>query len=59
MDREAWQAIVHGVTKESGMTEATELLYLGLECVQEHNLYSQIFSSNLTHIEKNGFGESK
>ena len=24
MDREAWWAIVHGVTKESDMTEATE-----------------------------------
>ena len=40
MDRGAWQAIVHGITKESDMTEVTEHTH-------EHTRYTHVILCNI------------
>ena len=39
MDRGAWQAIVHGVTKESDMTEYTHMHILSQEAQSQQDIY--------------------
>ena len=47
MDRGAWWATVHGIAKESDMTEVTE--HMGLE-VRQHLIRALLFPRSKLHM---------